>query len=95
MTPEEITKGPALTGILQLEESHAIFMNIGLGREQQTKKWPMPTNLSSLRDARGVYHAPITSFKNNNAVDPSNMRRFLFLLVEYSALKNYISLHLN
>jgi len=79
MTPEEFTKGPALTGILQLEESHAIMMNIGLGREQQTNKWPMPTHLSSLRDARGVYHAPTTSFKNNAAVGPSYMRRFLFL----------------
>jgi hypothetical protein len=93
MTSQEFANGPA--DILQPMESLAILMNISSGREQQTNKWPMPTNLSPSRDARGVYYAPTASFNNNAAVGPSNMRRFLFLFVEYSALKNYISLHLN
>jgi hypothetical protein len=87
MTSEEFANGPALTGILQPVESLAIFMNISLGREQQTDKWPMPTNLSSSRAARSIYHGPTASFKNNTSVGPSNMRRFLFLVILFILLK--------
>jgi hypothetical protein len=87
MTSEEFANGPALTGILELEESHAIFMNISLGRETQPNKWPMPPNLSSSRVARSIYIPPTASFKNNTSVGPSNMRRFLYLFILYILLK--------
>ena len=90
MKSEEFVDGPAVSGILQQDETLAILMNL-----VHPGKCTMPTNISCSRDIRYAYYSPPPSFKNNASVGPSTMRRFLFLFVNYSAKKNYISFYLN